>query len=93
MKNIDLEIYKQQLENGIDFEKRIVNIYQTCRTPEQMQTAFDSLQSEMEEGIEEQLDLTKKKLLENFDVDVHERLRINLIESKEYLSKFENWLS
>ena len=80
------------IENGIDFEKRIVNIYQTCRTPEQIQTAFDSLQTEMEEGIEEQIDLTKKKLLENFDVDVHERLRINLIESKEYLTKFENWL-
>jgi len=30
--------------------------------------------------------------LENFDEEVHEKLRINLKESREYLSKYENWL-
>jgi hypothetical protein len=33
-----------------------------------------------------------KNLLENFDEEVHEKLRINLQESKEYLSKYETWL-
>lgn len=80
------------IESGIDFEKRIVNIYQTCRTTEAIQLAFDFLQKEMESGIEEQIDITRKKLLENFDEEVHEKLRINLKESREYLSKFENWL-
>jgi len=80
------------IESGIDFEKRIINIYQNCRTTKEIQLAFDFLQKEMEVGIEEQIDVTRKKLLENFDVDVHEKLRINLLESKEYLSKFENWL-
>ena len=36
--------------------------------------------------------LTRKNLLENFDEEVHEKLRINLQESREYLSKYENWL-
>jgi hypothetical protein len=35
---------------------------------------------------------TRQKLLENFDEEVHEKLRINLQESKDYLSKYESWL-
>ncbi|HEY6083292.1 MAG TPA: SNF2-related protein [Chitinophagaceae bacterium] len=80
------------IESGVDFEKRIVNIYQTCRTTEAIQLAFDFLQKEMEPQIEQGIDLTRKKLLENFDEEVHEKLRINLRESKEYLGKFENML-
>jgi hypothetical protein len=30
--------------------------------------------------------------LENFDEEVHEKLKINLQQSSDYLSKFENWL-
>lgn len=80
------------IESGIDFEKRIVNIYQTCRTTEAIQLAFDFLQKEMEPEIELGIDLTRKKLLENFDEEVHEKLKINLQQSTEYLTKFENWL-
>ncbi len=80
------------IESGVDFEKRIVAIYQTCRTTVEIKTAFDKLQQDLEIGIEEQIDLTRKKLLENFDEEVHEKLRINLAQSKEYLSKFEHYL-
>ncbi|OGC23636.1 hypothetical protein A3J90_02540 [candidate division WOR-1 bacterium RIFOXYC2_FULL_37_10] len=34
----------------------------------------------------------KEKLLENFDADVHEKLKINLRESKSYLETYEKWL-
>jgi ERCC4-related helicase len=80
------------IESGVDFEKRIVKIYQTCRTTEAIQLAFDFLQKEMEPEIEQGMDITKKKLLENFDEEVHEKLKINLQQSSDYLSKFENWL-
>ncbi len=80
------------IESGVDFEKRIVKIYQTCRTTEAIQLAFDFLQKEMEPEIEQGLDITRKKLLENFDEEVHEKLKINLQQSSDYLSKFENWL-
>jgi superfamily II DNA/RNA helicase len=80
------------IESGVDFEKRIVKIYQTCRTTEAIQLAFDFLQKEMEPEIEHGIDLTRKKLLENFDEEVHEKLKINLQQSSEYLTKFENWL-
>src|ERR1700737_4367155 len=29
------------IESGVDFEKRIADIYQRCRQPEQIQAAFD----------------------------------------------------
>ena len=34
----------------------------------------------------------KKKLLENFDEEVHEKLKVNLHKSKEYINKFEKIL-
>ena len=80
------------IESGVDFEKRIAQIYQQCRSEEEIQTAFDTLQKEMEPQIDETMSLTKQRLLENFDEEVHEKLRINLQESRDYLSKYENWL-
>ncbi|MFH1446936.1 MAG: helicase-related protein, partial [Chloroflexota bacterium] len=80
------------IESGVDFEKRIAQIYQQCRTEEEIQSAFDTLQKEMETQIDETMSLTRQRLLENFDEEVHEKLRINLKESREYLSRYENWL-
>ena len=78
--------------SGIDFEKRIVDIYQKCRTEEQIQFNFDELQQEMEIQIDERIKQTRQKLLENFDEEVHEKLRINQRESSEVLGKYDNWL-
>ena len=35
------------IESGVDFEKRIIKIYQECRSPVQIEFAFDQLQSEL----------------------------------------------
>ena len=78
--------------SGIDFEKRISDIYQKCRTEEQIQFNFDQLQQEMEIQIDERIKQTRQKLLENFDEEVHEKLRINDHESNEVKSKFDHWL-
>jgi hypothetical protein len=78
--------------SGIDFEKRIGDIYQKCRTEEQIQFNFDQLQQEMEIQIDERIKQTRQKLLENFDEEVHEKLRINDHESNEVKSKFDHWL-
>lgn len=78
--------------SGVDFEKRIARIYQECRREEDIKRAFDELQQELEPQIEENIEHTKKKLLENFDEEVHQRLKINLAEGKEYLSRYEQLL-
>ena len=35
---------------------------------------------------------TRRKLLENFDAEVHDRLKINMTQSKEYLDRFARML-
>lgn len=80
------------IESGVDFEKRIASIYQNCRTEEEIQLAFDELQKSFETQIDETIGRTRQQLLENFDQEVTEKLRLNLKASKEYLSKYEEWL-
>lgn len=80
------------IESGVDFEKRIARIYQECRTTGQIEQAFNELQAELEGSISQALQNTRKQLLENFDEEVHEKLKINLQASRDYLSKYENWL-
>ena len=80
------------IESGVDFEKRIAEIYLQCRTEAEIQASFDALQNELETEIDEQMQLARRNLLENFDEEVHEKLKLNLQESKEYLNRYENLL-
>ena len=75
------------IESGVDFEKRILGIYQKCRTPEEIDTAFRRLQAEMDEQIRTRLDDTRRALFEHFDEDVHERLRLQLADAQARLDR------
>lgn len=75
------------LESGVDFEKRILAIYQECRTPEEIDAAFQALQAEMDDHIRARLDETRRTLFEHFDQDVHERLRFQLADAQAQLDR------
>jgi len=77
------------IESGVDFEKRIGEIYQTCRTSEKIQMQFDFLQDEMETQITENLQDARTKLLENFDTEVAEKLNVYKEKSAESLNRYE----
>lgn len=80
-----------RIEGGLDFEKRILQIYDTCRQPEQIEAAFNALQSELEEVIADRIKDTQSQLLENFDEDVHDRLKLRLDEAEARLDKLGRW--
>lgn len=80
------------IESGVDFEKRIAAIYQDCRRPEDIKTAFDALQLELDFEINEAMTATRRKLLENFDDEVRDKLKIRENASKAILSRFERQL-
>ncbi len=80
------------LESGVDFERRVNDIYQTCRTPNEINTAFDRLQAELEGQIRSRMEDTRAKLFEHFDADVHRRLRSNRDETTQQMNRFEDWL-
>jgi adenine-specific DNA-methyltransferase len=80
------------IESGVDFEKRINDIYQRCRKLDEIKEAFDQLQSELSSEIDETMTQTRRKLLENFDDEVREKLRMQDESSKAVLNRFEQLL-
>lgn len=81
------------IESGVDFEKRIHDIYQRCRKQEEIKSEFDQLQMELELEITESMKTTRRKLLENFDDEVREKLRVQDEASKSCLSRYERLLT
>ncbi|MDZ7370642.1 MAG: DEAD/DEAH box helicase [candidate division KSB1 bacterium] len=73
------------LDSDIDFEQRILTIYQQCRRREEIEAAFAELRAEMESAIAERMSDAKRLLLEHFDYDVHNRIKVNLEETREHL--------
>ncbi|MDZ4722169.1 MAG: SNF2-related protein [Roseiflexaceae bacterium] len=80
------------IESGVDFEKRIANIYQHCRHPDEIKNAFDQLQRELSLEINASMTRTRQQLLENFDDEVREKLKIRDEAAKDYLSRYERLL-
>jgi adenine-specific DNA-methyltransferase len=80
------------LESGVDFEKRIAAIYQHSRKTDDIQAAFDKLQRELSLEINESMTQTRRKLLEHFDDEVREKLRVCEEVSKAYLNRYERLL-
>lgn len=79
------------LENGLDFEKRIQQIYQECRSSSEIEAAFVALQKELEADINDKMRQTQQVLLEHFDEEIHDLLKIKLDQAKERLDKVGRW--
>ena len=80
------------VESGVDFERRIAEIYQTCRHPEAIHTAFEQLQLDLAGEISDAMLNARKALLENFDEDVQERLRLRNMDARASLGRLERLL-
>ena len=78
--------------NGLDFEKRIAQIYNECRTTAEIEEAFDALQAELQAEISDKMLKARSTLLENFDESVQKKLRFNLAQSLNNLDLFEKRL-
>ncbi len=64
------------IEDGVDFEKRVLAILKNCRTDREIEAAFVELQRELEETISQRMTEAKQQLFDHFDADVHDRLRM-----------------
>ncbi|HEV2471400.1 MAG TPA: helicase-related protein, partial [Chthonomonadales bacterium] len=76
------------IESGVDFEKRIYAIYQSCRTPEQIESAFRELRAQLEASIQARMASTRQMLLEFFDEEIHQRQRVQLEGARQQLDRF-----
>ena len=80
------------IESGVDFEKRLLQIYQTCRTPDEINAAFDQVQTEMDAQIQQTMSETRQALLENLDEDVVNLLRLRRENDDKNISRIHRWL-
>lgn len=78
--------------SGVDFERRIADIYQNCRDPEDIKTRFEQLQLDLSGEISEAMIKTRQLLLENFDEEVQDKLRIRAEDSRAARGRYERML-
>jgi len=78
--------------SGVDFERRIAEIYQNCRNPSEIKASFEQLQLDLSGEISEAMVKTRQILLENFDEEVQDKLRVRAEDSRAARSKYERML-
>ena len=78
--------------SGVDFERRIADIYQNCRNPSEIKASFEQLQLDLSGEISEAMVKTRQILLENFDEEVQDKLRVRAEDSRSARSRFERML-
>jgi ERCC4-related helicase len=61
--------------SGVDFERRIAEIYQHCREPETIRESFEQLQLDLAGEINEAMVKTRDILLTHFDEQVLEKIK------------------
>ena len=62
------------IESGIDFEKSVLNIFQSARTDEEIQKEFDFLQENLQDKIDKDLKDARNKIFASFDEQVVTKL-------------------
>lgn len=78
--------------SGVDFERRIADIYRSCRSPQEIQAGFANLQEELSGEINQAMMQTRQTLLENFDEEVQQKLRLRHEDSRHTRNQFEHML-
>lgn len=86
------EVALAGLGGGISFERRILDIYRNCRTKEDIEKSFNQLQLDLSVVITETIEQAKKKVIEHFDEEVREKLRLRKEKLKESLSSYDRQL-
>lgn len=75
------------IESGVDFEKRIADIYNSCRSEVEIESAFNALQKELEGSINQKMQETQEKLLEHFDARIHDLLKVQRERAEQQLDR------
>lgn len=81
------------LDSGVDFERRVLDIYQSCRSEKEIDEAFARLRAEMEGKIHTRMEEARSALLDRFDDQVRARLRMRGDEAQQALRKGDDQAS
>ena len=78
--------------SGVDFERRIADIYQNCRDSAAIKSSFEQLQRDLSGEINDAMIKTRQLLMENFDEEVQAKLRMRAADSSTIRNKYERLL-
>lgn len=78
--------------SGVDFERRIVEIYQTCRDSAAIKASFEKLQQDLSAEINDAMLKTRQLLLDHFDETVQAKLKIRADDSHAARDRYEHML-
>ncbi|MGN0310090.1 MAG: helicase-related protein, partial [Bacteroides sp.] len=76
--------------DNIDIESRIWEIYQQCRSEEEINAAFERLQADMQQEIDQRMDEVRQEVMEHFDINVQEHLRTRKDETGAFLNRYQH---
>lgn len=77
------------LDNESNFEREIFKIYMQCRTPEEIDRAFNQLQERFKVDISSEMKRTREILIDNFDEDLQNLFESLLSETEGKLKDLE----
>jgi superfamily II DNA or RNA helicase len=80
------------IESGVDIERRILDIVQSCRTSDEINAAFDQLQAELVVEIDEAKKSARDQILAAMDDKVVERLKFQQTSIHQQLGEFQRAL-
>ncbi len=75
------------LGSGVDLERRIADVYRDGRTDAEIEAAFDRLQADLDDQIQTRMGETRTALLDHFDQEVHDRLKVHHDEAQAALDE------
>ncbi len=80
------------VESGVNLAKRITDILQTFRTPDEINAEFAKLQDEVGDKIAKAKDDARQKVLEHFDADVARTLQVTHTDARLRLAEGQRML-
>ena len=80
------------IQSGFDLERKIHEIYKNCRTEQEIEDAFAEIRQDLDDQIKQKELETRKILLENFDDEIVQNLKLRYTKSSNSISQFHNIL-
>ena len=81
-----------QIEDGLAFEKNIVEILERCKTSEEIDAAFNELEQRYAKQISKEMRKTRAKVFDNLDPKVQDKLKSYDEQTSVVLNNFERLL-
>ena len=81
------------IEDGLDFEKQIHNILDTCKTEEEIEQRFEELEEKYSDVIAEEMSNTRSKVFDHLDPKVQDKLKDYDTQASVTLNAFERLLT